>query len=87
MKKDQLFITEDELLENASKLTSITNQLKLISRLIENVEYARVSGDEPTVFYQINSGLLGIINEGLADIQEVIKGFRMKFAQTKEIRL
>ncbi len=27
-----------------------------------------------TVFYQINSGLLGIINEGLADIQEVIKG-------------
>ena len=74
MKKDQLFITEDELLENASKLTSITNQLKLISRLIENVEYARVSGDEPMVFYQINSGLLGIINEGLADIQEVIKG-------------
>ena len=74
MKKDQLFITEDELLENASKLTSITNQLKLISRVIGNVEYARVSGDEPTVFYQINSGLLGIINEGLADIQEVIKG-------------
>ena len=74
MKKDQLFITEDELLENASKLTSITNQLKLISRLIENVEYARVSGDEPTVFYQINSGLLGIINEGLSGIQEVIKG-------------
>lgn len=74
MKKDQLFITEDELLENASKLTSITNQLKLISRVIENVEYARVSGDEPPVFYQINSGLLGIINEGLADIQEVIKG-------------
>lgn len=39
-----------------------------------NYEYGRVSGDEPTVFYQINSGLLGIINEGLADIQEVIKG-------------
>lgn len=65
--------SEDELLHHAVKLTSIANQNQIIERLLEIVDYSRVSGDNFVVLHQIQSGLLDDIGDNLSDIKDEIQ--------------
>lgn len=66
-------MNEQELLKNAVILTAAANQLKIAERLIENVEYARVSGDQFSVNHQLQSGVLEDIGEVISNIRETIQ--------------
>lgn len=66
-------ITNDELMKYAVELTNLSQQAKVLKRLAETVEYARVTGDEFSLKYQINSGLLGEIGDSLQILEEDIQ--------------
>lgn len=73
MDTQEFELTNVELFKKASELTSIANQIRIINRLIENVEYSRVSGDTFSFHHQIYSGLLADIVENLSEITESVK--------------
>lgn len=66
-------LTNDELLKQAEKLTECVQQIKVLHRLAENLEYSRVSGDQFAVNHQIQSGLLGDMGDNLQIIGEAIQ--------------
>lgn len=66
-------ITNDELMKCAVELTNLSQQAKVLKRLAETVEYARVTGDQFALQYQINSGLLGEIGDTLEILEEAIQ--------------
>lgn len=66
-------ITNDELMKCAVELTNLSQQAKVLKRLAETVEYARVTGDQFALQYQINSGLLGEIGDSLEILEEAIQ--------------
>lgn len=61
------------LLKYATQLTSVSNQIRIINRLLENVDYLRVSGDEFSVHHQIQSGLLDDIGNSLSELEDQIQ--------------
>lgn len=63
----------NELQQHAVELTSISNQIRIIKRLLENIQYSKVSGDEFAVHHQINSGLLDDVGDSLADLQNEVQ--------------
>lgn len=63
----------DELLRHAVKLTSVASQIKMIERVLENVDYSRVTGDNFAIHHQIQSGLLSDIGDNLSDIKDEIQ--------------
>lgn len=66
-------ITNDELTKYAVELTNLSQQARVLKRLAETVEYARVTGDEFSVRYQVASGLLGEIGDSLEILEEGIQ--------------
>ena len=66
-------LSDDELHQHATKLTSIADQIKLVERLLESTEYSRVSGNEFALHFQINSGLLSNMNDVLSTLKEDIQ--------------
>lgn len=66
-------ITNDELMKCAVELTNLSQQAKVLKRLAETVEYARVTGDQFAVQHQIYSGLLGEIGDSLEILEEGIQ--------------
>lgn len=66
-------LTDEMRLSDANELTAAVQQIKIIRRLTENVEYARLSGDQFALQYQINSGLLGEIGDSLEILEEEIQ--------------
>lgn len=66
-------MTNDDLMKHALELTAFSQQAKVLRRLIENVEYARLSGDQFAINHQIQSGLLGEIGDSLQLIEEGIQ--------------
>ncbi|MEO1782740.1 hypothetical protein [Enterococcus diestrammenae] len=66
-------MTNDELMKYAVELTNLSQQAKVLKRLAETVEYARVTGDDFSLKYQINSGLLGEIGDSLEILEEGIQ--------------
>lgn len=73
MKTREIVLTNDDLLEKAVKLTAIANQVRIIERLIENVEYSRIKGDDFAVHHQIQSGLLDDIGNNLSEIKDEVQ--------------
>ncbi|MDT2396797.1 hypothetical protein P7H00_01240 [Enterococcus pseudoavium] len=73
METKKVNLTDADLLEKSEKLTSAANQIRIINRLIENVEYSRASGDVFAVNHQIHSGLLDDIGDSLSEIKDVIQ--------------
>lgn len=71
--RKQAQLTNDDLLKQAEKLTSIAQQIKMLRRLTENLEYSRVSGDQFAVNHQIQSGLLGDMGDSLQTLEEAIQ--------------
>lgn len=70
---EKVTITNDELMKHAIELTNLSQQAKVLKRLAETVEYARVTGDQFALQYQINSGLLGEIGDSLEILEEAIQ--------------
>lgn len=66
-------LTNDELLKQAEKLIECAQQIKVLHRLAENLEYSRVSGDQFAVNHQIQSGLLGDMGDSLQTLEEAIQ--------------
>lgn len=66
-------MTNDELMKYAVELTNLSQQAKVLKRLAETVEYARVTGDQFAVQHQIASGLLGEIGDSLEILEEEIQ--------------
>lgn len=70
---DSCFLSDEELYQHARKLTSVSNQIRIIESLLENIEYSRTKKDEFAVRYQIQSGLLGDINTSLSELKETVQ--------------
>lgn len=66
-------MTNNDLMKYAVELTNLSQQAKVLKRLAEAVEYARVTGDDFSLNYQINSGLLGEIGDSLQILEEDIQ--------------
>lgn len=66
-------LSDDELQHHAKKLTSSCNQIRIIGRLLENVDYSRVKGDEFAVHHQIRTGLLDDIGDSLSVLEAEIQ--------------
>ncbi|MDT2705562.1 hypothetical protein [Enterococcus dispar] len=66
-------MTNNDLMKYAVELTNLSQQAKVLKRLAETVEYARVTGDDFFLKYQINSGLLGEIGDSLEILEEDIQ--------------
>lgn len=66
-------LTDTQLHKHATKLTSAADQIRLIEKLLENLEYSRVSGDEFSVHFQVSSGVLGDINNVLSTLKDEIQ--------------
>ncbi|MBM7690203.1 hypothetical protein BCR24_15560 [Enterococcus ureilyticus] len=73
MEEKEISLTNDELAEKATKLTGIATRIKIMERLIENIEYSRIKKDDFAIHYQINSGLLGDIKGNLSEIKGEIQ--------------
>lgn len=66
-------MTNNDLMKYAVELTNLSQQAKVLKRLAETVDYARVTGDDFSLKYQINSGLLGEIGDSLGILEEGIQ--------------
>lgn len=66
-------MTNNDLMKYAVELTNLSQQAKVLKRLAETVEYARVTGDDFSLKYQINSGLLGEIGDSLEILEKDIQ--------------
>lgn len=71
--RKQAQLTNDDLLKQAEKLTSIAQQIKMLHRLTENFEYTRLIGDQFAVNHQIQSGLMDDMTDCLQTIEEAIQ--------------
>lgn len=70
---DSCFLSDEKFYQHARKLTSVSNQIRIIESLLENIEYSRTKKDEFAVRYQIQSGLLGDINTSLSELKETVQ--------------
>lgn len=66
-------MTNNDLMKYAVELTNLSQQAKVLKRLAETVEYARVTGDDFSLKCQINSGLLGEIGDSLEILEKDIQ--------------
>ncbi|WP_427813506.1 hypothetical protein ACQKTA_09015 [Enterococcus sp. 22-H-5-01] len=66
-------MSKDELLEKTCDLTVIANQIGILERLLGNIEYARLTGDNFLLHHQINSGVLNDIEDSLSAIKKDIE--------------
>lgn len=64
---------DENLLANSQSLAARVNDLKIIERLIENIEYSRVTEDTFALNKHLGTGALGEIGEALESIREQIQ--------------
>ena len=58
-------MNEKKLLASSKNLAARVNDLKIIERLIENIEYSRVTEDTFSLNKQLGTGVLGEVGEAL----------------------
>lgn len=56
-------MNEEKLLEKSLELLDVVAQLKLVTSMLENMEYARVTDDDFGLMFQIKNGVLGNLND------------------------
>ncbi|MGF1930394.1 hypothetical protein ACQUE8_05685 [Enterococcus casseliflavus] len=66
-------MNEKKLLSSSKNLAARVNDLKIIERLIENIEYSRVTEDTFSLNKQLGTGVLDEIGEALESIREQIQ--------------
>lgn len=62
-------LSDDELQEKASNLTFVATQIRMVERLLETIEYAKVHKDSFAIHHQINTGVFNDINDVLQNIR------------------
>lgn len=73
MKTEGTALTNDELFKKAVELTSIANQIGIIERLIENINYLKSKDDYVIIQFQVQSGMLDEIGDGLSGIKDSVQ--------------
>lgn len=71
--KEDLTMNEKKLLSSSKNLAARVNDLKIIERLIENIEYSRVTEDTFSLNKQFGMGVLDEIGEALENIRGQIQ--------------
>lgn len=66
-------MTDEILLKKAELITAKVNELKILGRLIENMEYSKIRGDVCVVHHQIETGILEEIYEHIGSIGEQLQ--------------
>lgn len=66
-------MNEKKLLASSKNLASRVNDLKIIERLIENIEYSRVTEDTFSLNKQLGTGVLDEIGEALESVRGQIQ--------------
>ncbi|VYU29394.1 Uncharacterised protein [Enterococcus casseliflavus] len=66
-------MNEKKLLASSKNLAARVNDLKIIERLIENIEYSRVTEDKFSLNHQLGTGVLDEIGEALENIRGQIQ--------------
>lgn len=66
-------MNEKKLLSSSKNLAARVNDLKIIERLIENIEYSRVTEDTFSLNKQSGTGVLDEIGEALESIRGQIQ--------------
>lgn len=66
-------MTDEILLKKAGLITAKVNELKILGRLIENMEYSKIRGDVYVIHHQIETGILGEIYEHIGSIGEQLQ--------------
>lgn len=66
-------MNEKKLLASSKNLVARVNDLKIIERLIENIEYSRVTEDTFSLNHQLGTGVLDEIGEALENIRGQIQ--------------
>lgn len=66
-------MNEKKLLASSKNLAARVNDLKIIERLIENIEYSRVTEDTFSLNKQSGTGVLDEIGEALESIRGQIQ--------------
>lgn len=64
---------DKNLLANSQSLAARVNDLKIIERLIENIEYSRITEDTFALNKHLGTGALSEIGEALESIREQIQ--------------
>ncbi|MHC5226919.1 hypothetical protein ACYSNW_01430 [Enterococcus sp. LJL99] len=57
------------LLEKATELTIMANQIDLTTMLLDNMEYSRVKGDYFPIHHQVGNGLLSVLSDQLTEMK------------------
>lgn len=73
MKKEKLYLTNDELFNKSRELTALSNQLNIINMMLENLDYSRVKNDMFPIHYTLSNGGLQSIVENLSEIKTQIR--------------
>lgn len=66
-------MTNKELLEQASKLTELAEQLEIIHLFIDCLETDRIKGDTFSYKFHMSKGSIGKIGDNLENIQKKIE--------------
>lgn len=66
-------MNDKKLLAISQNLVARVNDLKIIERIIENIEYSRVTEDVFALNRQLGTGVLDEIGESLENIREQIQ--------------
>ena len=64
---------DEILLEKACELTDLANQLSLIDRLIESLDYNLSLKNDFTAMYQLKTGILGDLGDSVTRIKNKIE--------------
>lgn len=66
-------MNEKELYEKAVILTDSCNQIKLIERIVENLEFLSSKNDMDSIHYHAKSGTFSEISENLEAIRRTVQ--------------
>lgn len=68
-KLSDIVLNDNELYEKASSLSFAATQIRMVERLLEDIEYSRSNNDSFAIHHQINTGVLNDINAVLQNIR------------------
>ncbi|MDT2836028.1 hypothetical protein P7H50_03885 [Enterococcus durans] len=66
-------LSDDELQEKDSNLTFVATQIRMVERLLETIEYAKLNNDSFAIYHQINTGVFNDINDVLQNIRVYVQ--------------
>ena len=66
-------ISTEYLFEQAKKLDALSNHLDLVVKLLSNVNYQMIQGDESAMQHFVGNGQISCLTDNLQNIQEKVQ--------------